>query len=650
MQNFLLEGANPVLARELRVVLRDVRTFMLLAIYTAVLGAVVLSQFPSDTSLRIATDASGSSMAEQGRAILHMFLGAQALLVWVLVPTLATGALAQERERQTLEPLLLSPLTPLQIVWGKAAGVLALMFLLLLSTLPLTSLCFLLGGVAPGEIIAGYGLLLGLSLFFTSVGLYSAARWQNSVRATITCYGLIGIGVLVVSVLSIPGVPVSGLMLLSFLAMKVVGWLRGLSAVSALNRLGVLGKIVGSILAFVVGIQLLNAMITDPNTRAIILSFLFIGPYLYFVARFVLQNAAFEISRKREPDRPRREWLNDVRDEWQKAVAPPEVVYLPSPEGRPAYTPLPAPVAASPATASSPPGKARAETVTYGVHSFLPDHLNPVFAKDLRHGIAGKTDTLMRYGYVVTIGTEVLLLLYLLLFGGAASSSDEMALFIGWAKLQIIFLLIACTWLGSRAIAPEREQQVLPQLLTSPLPAKSIIQGKLMSVMVFSFYVFILSVPIAVFLPMLGIIPWSLAGLFLLVELIFAALAASWGIFCSLQCITVRRALGWSLGGMLILLLGGPAFGGFVASLQQSRVLPVDLALRQWLESLSPLGLMEIANRAFSISGTAGLPVAQNTGAVEWWQIGAPLLVCVALAALLLWATARGFKSYIQSL
>jgi ABC-type transport system involved in multi-copper enzyme maturation permease subunit len=395
---------------------------------------------------------------------------------------------------------------------------------------------------------------------------------------------------------------------------------------------------------------MLAAVITDPNTRAIILTFLFIGPYLYFVARFILQSAAFEISLKREPERPRREWINDVRGEWQKAVAPPEVVYLPSHEGRPTYTPLPSAVAEIPATSPSTSNKARAETVTYGVHSFLPDHLNPVFAKDLRHGIAGKTDTLMRYGYVVTIGTEVLLLVYLLLFGGMASSSDEMNLFIGWAKLQIIFLLIACAWLGSRAIAPEREQQVLPQLLTSPLPAKSIIQGKLMSVMVFSFYVFVLSVPIAVFLPMLGIIPWSLAGIFLLVELSFAALAASWGIFCSLQCITVRRALGWSLGGMLILLLGGPTFGGFVASLQQSRVLPVNMALRQWLESLSPLGLMELANKAISISGTAGLPVAQNTQTVELWQIGTPMLVCIMLAAMLLWATARGFKSYIQSL
>jgi hypothetical protein len=185
--------------------------------------------------------------------------------------------------------------------------------------------------------------------------------------------------------------------------------------------------------------------------------------------------------------------------------------------------------------------------------------------------------------------------------------------------------------------------------LTSPLPATSIIKGKLMSVLVFSFYVFMLSVPIAVFLPMLGIIPWSLAGIFLLIELCFATLAASWGIFCSLQCVTVRRALGWSLGGVLFMLLGGALFGGFIASLEQTGVMSGTTDVRFWLESLSPLVLIDHARQAFQISGTAGLPAGRKVDPI-WWQIVAPMLVCISLAFMLLWATARGFKSYIQSL
>ncbi len=150
MDATFLPSGNPVLTRELRVLLRNARTFALLAIYVSVLGAVVMSNFPGDRTVSFE-----GGRAEMGRGLFVTFFMAQLVLVLVLVPGLATGALAQERERRTLEPLLLTPMTPLGIVWGKAAGVLALTGLLLLSTLPLSSLCFLLGGVSPRRIDFG---------------------------------------------------------------------------------------------------------------------------------------------------------------------------------------------------------------------------------------------------------------------------------------------------------------------------------------------------------------------------------------------------------------------------------------------------------------------------------------------------------------
>jgi hypothetical protein len=42
----LLPGGNPVLGRELRVALRNERAFALMALYVAILGAIVASQFP----------------------------------------------------------------------------------------------------------------------------------------------------------------------------------------------------------------------------------------------------------------------------------------------------------------------------------------------------------------------------------------------------------------------------------------------------------------------------------------------------------------------------------------------------------------------------------------------------------------------------
>jgi ABC-type transport system involved in multi-copper enzyme maturation permease subunit len=169
-------GGNALLAREIRAALRNVRAFALLAIYVAALGAIVVSQFPSEANV----DLQGGG--QKGRDLFVVFLSAQAFLVVAMLPSLSVGALAQERERQTLQPLLLTPLTPLQIVWGKAGGALALAFILLLATLPLTSLCFLLGGISPGELLGAYAALLGLALFCIGVGIYCAAHWKNTTR------------------------------------------------------------------------------------------------------------------------------------------------------------------------------------------------------------------------------------------------------------------------------------------------------------------------------------------------------------------------------------------------------------------------------------------------------------------------------------
>ena len=137
--------------RELRASLRNTRPFALIALYVAVLGAIVVSQFPANQEIQITL---ASNSGSKGKELYWTFVLAQAVLIFLILPAIAAGALSQEREQRTLEPLLLTPLTPLQIVWGKAVGVLSLAGLLLVSTLPLTSLCFLLGGVSPGELAA----------------------------------------------------------------------------------------------------------------------------------------------------------------------------------------------------------------------------------------------------------------------------------------------------------------------------------------------------------------------------------------------------------------------------------------------------------------------------------------------------------------
>lgn len=547
MQNPFLSSRNPVLDRELRASLRHVRTFGLLAIYVSILAAVVVSAFPSDQNI-----AMEGGTSQVGRELFYKFFLAQSLLVLLLFPALATGAVAQERERRTLEPLLMTPLRPMQIVWGKASGVLALAVLLLAGTLPLTSMCFLLGGLSPGELIASYAILFGLALFTTGVGLYCASRWVDATRATLYCYmqlpPLLGVVLLFLP----PGSLVSGLVLCSQIVGYIVNLCRSFETASVPQRFRLAVRLLFIIAAIAASLWFLTYMFQNTDLGVVIVGVLFVTSYLVYVAQFGIEQAAREIVQRAEPRRPTREVLHDVGLEVQRALAPPSDIYLPVPTGAYTYTPQ---VEMKPAKPLPP---------SYGVEPFLSDYLNPVFAKDMRAGLLGKFDYLLRFSYIAIIGAE-LLLLCLLIFNPGISDEDVRRTFAGWAQLHLMLVMTFGAWFGARAFAPEREQQTLVQLLTLPLPSGAIVRGKMLAAMVSTLYIFMLGAPLALMLPGLNLLPWRTGLGLLVVEYACGACAVAWGLYCSLFGVTVRRAMGWAIGGILSLVMAHILFvGGFL--------------------------------------------------------------------------------------
>ena len=620
--------ANAVLSRELRVALRNERSFATLAIFVAILGAIVAAQFPADTAVAI-QDGRNTGSAALGSELFRWFGWSQATLISLLLPSLATGALSQERERRTLEPLLLTPLSPLQIVWGKGAGVLAFACLLLLATVPLTSLCFLLGGVSPGDVIGLYVGLLGLAACITALGLGCSAKWHNTTQATLMCYALMPLALVGLVIFSAPGITIGGLGVLVRAGAGISRWWndsRRRLAQGAFKPLWNLALWPTLFLLF-----WLTVWVTAAGWDFGIFYIVFGLPYFALVTRWVMQWAADEIARRPEPRRPTPERWNDLKDEWSQAVAPPAVVDLPTPTGKYSYTPQ------APATSST-----RSAPPTYGVKPFLPDGKNPIFQRDVRGNILGKSSVLVRYSYVVVILSELLALA--LFASGAATLREQAERFMAFAGAHLLLLITAGAIFGSRALAPEREQQTLPQLLTTPMTARQIIIGKFGAVAVWTFYAWVLAVPIAFLGALLEFIsPLSLV-MFLVMELIFGACAAAWGLFCSMRALTVRRALGWSLGGVAAVVVSnsiaqtfGMTWRGFLNWNQFSGRGGNAI-------ELSPLS---------SMLPTASLrnAIAITEGLVPFSQIVWPLFSVALfgfLAIFFLWKTAHDFKQYLQ--
>jgi ABC-type transport system involved in multi-copper enzyme maturation permease subunit len=555
-----LSGSNPVLVRELRAGLRSVRAFALLALYVALLGAIVTVYFPAGKEIDLQSDGGA-----KGQGLFWTLVYGQICLILLMIPALSTGALAQERERQTLEPLLLTPLSPLQIVWGKAGGVLSLVGLLLLASLPLTSLCFLLGGVSPGMLVGAYAGIFGLAMFTTGFGLYCAARWPGATRALMACYALLPIVLALVMVFLPLGSLASGL---GVLAMLVYALYNGLKKGEESNFARKFGPLYGKlifVLAPLLLIGLLALMVGNRDFGFVVVGIGFVLSYFVMAAQWGLLQTARELMLRNDPEESMRQKVADFKDDWQAAISTPAPsVYVPAPQTQAEWasvTTLPTAVTA-PAPAVR---KRKSREDSYGKAPFLSDKLNPIFAREMRSGLLGKVEYLFDFAYLITILSEVGLFLYLLasLYEPSYLMTDYAKFFASWGNWHLPLVMIFGAWFGARAIAPEREGQTLSQLFTIPMRAQQIIGGKLASVLAFTFYVQVLALPLAILMPLTGLIDWAMALQFMVVELVLGTLAAAWGTYCSFHCTSVRSALSWSLGGIASLLVGHLLVGPF---------------------------------------------------------------------------------------
>lgn len=187
---------NPVLVKELRGRMRGVRAFVLLTIFLVLLAGATLLFYAV-----IANQSTGDPNAGRriGQALFLMVAVASLVGVSIITPTLTSGALAGEHERQTYDLLLASQLSPWQIVLGKLGSALAYALLIVFSVVPLMSLSFLFGGVSLTEVLIVIAVLAFTALLYASVGLF----WSSIMRSTLGASSL-AIGTVALQLLGIP--------------------------------------------------------------------------------------------------------------------------------------------------------------------------------------------------------------------------------------------------------------------------------------------------------------------------------------------------------------------------------------------------------------------------------------------------------------
>jgi ABC-type transport system involved in multi-copper enzyme maturation permease subunit len=194
-----LASVSAVFGKESRWRMRGRRAFVVVTVYLALLALLVLSvyqiiyqaaifQASFGQGMPSADFVPGSAATTIGQAIFTKILVVQNILIVLLAPALTSGAISNEREKQTLELLITTPVSTLGMVIGKLLASLAYVFILIVASVPLMSLVFVFGGVAPEDVVRVYVLLFTVAIGSGAVGLFMSALTKRTQVATALAY------------------------------------------------------------------------------------------------------------------------------------------------------------------------------------------------------------------------------------------------------------------------------------------------------------------------------------------------------------------------------------------------------------------------------------------------------------------------------
>lgn len=510
--------ANPILTRVVLGASRRVRHLWLRFAYLAILLLVVLISLIN-------------SMTDQGASLSDLAMGASQTFKWAsttqlalmcfLAPVFTASAITQERDAQTFNILLSTPLTSAQIVFGSLMSRLYFVLMLLVAGLPIFLMTMVYGGVTAPQIWQSFALSGATAVLTGALAIFVAMTSVGTKRTIFSFYVAIGLYLLCVYLLGL--------------------WDRTWIESSAANIRGQKMSWLTPLHPFLALDVALNRVHTPPEARLMehtgLVRFALAYPAAAYVTWTVLAALALTVSSiffvRRGAKTGEPTIFTAIRDKFYRPVS--------SERTRPPRTVWSNPVAWR---------EAKTKAVAGGILRLAT----------ILGGLTG----------------AVLLFVY---HAAREFTATEVARWLaGLTVVQFALVLIIATNTAATSITKEREALTLDLLLTTPLTSKYILWGKLRGLVSFAAPLVIgpvvVLVAFAIYGWWSGASPpavWIETGIELgALMVIYTALACVLGLRVSLTSKTNVSAVMYGLGLLIVLCGIATSFGlWFVDSARQ---------------------------------------------------------------------------------
>ena len=177
---------NPVYGKELKMKVRSVKFALTIFLFNMMLGIVAITGFEVMFNMHL-----NPYVDYSGAKVFYILVSMEILTVMFLIPSFTAGSIAGEREKQTLDILLTTTLTPGEIIMGKLMSSISMVFLLVVSSLPIISIVFTIGGIGMEDMIMFMLEILIISFFIGSMGMLASTMLKKTVQATVCSFAQI---------------------------------------------------------------------------------------------------------------------------------------------------------------------------------------------------------------------------------------------------------------------------------------------------------------------------------------------------------------------------------------------------------------------------------------------------------------------------
>lgn len=179
---------GPVFTREITTTPRRWQHYLMRSLYVGALFGLVLTAWLillGSQQVRNLGD-----LARFGSEVFALLAPLQLVMAVAFAALLTTAAVAQEKDRKTLELLLLTRMTNSELVMGKLLASSLNVFVLIVAAVPLLMLLTLLGGISYGQVFRVVGVTLASAAAAGSLGS-TIALWREKTFQSIALTALL---------------------------------------------------------------------------------------------------------------------------------------------------------------------------------------------------------------------------------------------------------------------------------------------------------------------------------------------------------------------------------------------------------------------------------------------------------------------------